>query len=412
MFGVDAAVWINPLWRSPPGHHGAAGPSEAAVRYRWYEFLREHRLPAGNPYLYSGPRSLSSVQELAASGSKDINLMYLLRSISVKTPRDTAIQQVFLLANVAMNGRRYLPLGGAPKKLRYNSTDILATMDALAPAVAALEASADASLRKKALVYGFDEWSVEYNVSIRQLFSAVKARWPWLRTAAALNWHNAMPLDFPLDVWINSYTDWDWLLPEKAVLRDAWLARGKAYWWYWCVGPEQPEFLNTFVERPGIEARLLFWLAALRRVDGMMYYQVNLWASQCADAAGHPGPGQPVTRSSCAPVQRINGTGQVDFDPATFVSGRRFGNGEGSFVYPDVHGMPMSSLRLEAIRDGIEDWELFRQLRQASNDSVAESFIGQLVRDGSPGGHALDPVRLEAARRGAARALIALRGAP
>ena len=73
-------------------------------------------------------------------------------------------------------------------------------------------------------------------------------------------------------------------------------------------------------------------LAALRNVNGMMYYQVNLWASQCADTAGHPGPGQPVTRPSCSPVRRINGTGRVDFDPATFVSGTRFGNGEGSFV--------------------------------------------------------------------------------
>ena len=243
------------------------------------------------------------------------------------------------------------------------------------------------------------------------MFNAVKARWPWLRTVATLNWHTYMPLDFPLDVWINSYTDWDWLLPKKAQLRDAWLAHGKRYWWYWCVGPEQPEFMNTFVERPGIEARLLPWLAALRNVDGLMYYQLNLWASQCADPEGHPGPGQPVTRLSCDPVRRVNGSGRVGFDPATFniSSGTRFGNGEGSFTYPSEHGLPMSSLRLEAIRDGVEDWELFRQLRAVSNDSVARSFITQLVRDGSPGGYTLDPVLLERARRGAARALIDLK---
>ena len=46
------------------------------------------------------------------------------------------------------------------------------------------------------------------------------------------------------------------------------MAKGKEYWWYWCVGPEQPEFLNTFIERPGIEARMLPWLAALRNVNG------------------------------------------------------------------------------------------------------------------------------------------------
>jgi hypothetical protein len=322
MFGVDAAAWNNPLWRDSTGRGG--GPTAAVLRQSWYKFLHRYRLPPGNPYIYSGPLSFDEVTELSASGAKDINLMYV-------------------------------PLHGAPKKLSYNSSDLAATLDALAPLAASIEASADTSLRRKALVYGFDEWAIEYNVSIAQMFRAIKARWPWLRTVATLNWHNFMPLDFPLDVWINSYTDWDWLLPKKAQLRDAWLAKGKAYWWYWCVGPEQPEFLNTFVERPGIEARLLPWLAALRKVDGLMYYQLNLWASQCADPEGHPGPGQPVTRSSCAPVLRINGSGHVGFDPATFVSGPRFGNGEGSFTYPDEHGLPMSSLRLEAIRDGVED---------------------------------------------------------
>ena len=171
--------------------------------------------------------------------------------------------------------------------------------------------------------------------------------------------------------------------------------------------------MNTFIERAGIQARLLFWLSSLRKVNGIMYYQLDLWASQRADMAGHSGPGQPLTRPSCAPVRRINDSGRVDFDPATFVTGVNnswYGNGEGSFTYPEEQGLPMSSLRLEAIRDGVEDHELFRQLRSASNDSVADSFISQLVRNGSAGGHSPDAARLEAARRGAARALIALRG--
>jgi hypothetical protein len=44
----------------------------------------------------------------------------------------------------------------------------------------------------------------------------------------------------------------------------------------------------------------------------------------------------------------------------------------------------------------------------SGNDSVVAGFLGQLVWNGSPGGH---PVRLEAVRRGAARALIALQAA-
>ena len=136
MFGVNAAVWTNERWRDNNSHGG--GPPATTLRHNWYEFLRLYKLPAANPYLYSGPLSLSSVTELARSrrnGAKDIDLMYV-------------------------------PLHGGPKKLSYNSSDIAATINALAPLVAAIEASADTSLRTKSLVYGFDERAIEYNQSI------------------------------------------------------------------------------------------------------------------------------------------------------------------------------------------------------------------------------------------------------
>ncbi len=33
--------------------------------------------------------------------------------------------------------------------------------------------------------------------------------------------------------------------------------------------------MNTFIERPAIEARLLYWLTALHAVNGMLYYDVR-----------------------------------------------------------------------------------------------------------------------------------------
>jgi hypothetical protein len=40
--------------------------------------------------------------------------------------------------------------------------------------------------------------------------------------------------------------------------------------------------MNTFVERPAIQARLLYWLAALHAVNGMLYYDVAIWSDQVA----------------------------------------------------------------------------------------------------------------------------------
>ena len=51
--------------------------------------------------------------------------------------------------------------------------------------------------------------------------------------------------------------------------------------WYWCLGPRQPNMFNTFVERPATDGRMLFWLAALYKVPGMLYYMTDDWSGLC-----------------------------------------------------------------------------------------------------------------------------------
>ena len=46
----------------------------------------------------------------------------------------------------------------------------------------------------------------------------------------------------------------------------------------WAIGPTDPHKINTYIERPAIDARLLFWLAALHAIDGMLYGNVDIWA--------------------------------------------------------------------------------------------------------------------------------------
>ena len=62
----------------------------------------------------------------------------------------------------------------------------------------------------------------------------------------------------------------------KEKIRRSWLASNPShqFWWYWCIGLEDPRAMNTFIERPAIEARLLYWLSALHAVNGMLYYDV------------------------------------------------------------------------------------------------------------------------------------------
>ena len=73
-------------------------------------------------------------------------------------------------------------------------------------------------------------------------------------------------------------TSESYLVPTaKELLRQSWLASKPShqFWWYWCIGPTDPRSMNTFIERPAIEARLLYWLTALHAVNGMLYYDVS-----------------------------------------------------------------------------------------------------------------------------------------
>ena len=120
-----------------------------------------------------------------------------------------------------------------------------------------------------------------------------------------LDWQT-FPSDLPLDIWVDEYaaalhrfslnesidvgvmvcpdryadygTSESYLVPTaKELLRQNWLASKPShqFWWYWCIGPTDPRAMNTFIERPAIEARLLYWLTALHAVNGMLYYDVS-----------------------------------------------------------------------------------------------------------------------------------------
>ena len=121
----------------------------------------------------------------------------------------------------------------------------------------------------------------------------------------------------------------------------------------------------------------------------------NYWVSACH---GNSSSSVIPTGQACKPLSRINGTGFTDWQclpRRTFLSilspfrsdhrnvwrirytstfaATHHNNGDGSLIYPGADG-PLGSLRLAAMVDGIEDWNLFRRLGLTVNDS-----------DGGPG---------------------------
>lgn len=117
---------------------------------------------------------------------------------------------------------------------------------------------------------------------------------------------------------------------------------GETVWWYVCTGPKAP-YPNNFITHPAINHRVRFWMVDAVGLDGSLYWSLTWW-------------------------------GQNPWKQAMAVSPSNtlWGNGDGRLFYPPrrvkpeipVVAPPVRSIRLENLRDGLEDRECFWLLRQ------------------------------------------------
>ena len=173
-------------------------------------------------------------------------------------------------------------------------------------------------------------------------------------------------------------------------------AAGDEVWWYVCCGPHHP-FPNNFIDYPALDHRILHWMNWKYGVTGVLYWstqwwQDNPWTTPMSYTPDHSGT---------------------------------WGNGDGHLLYPAVKERsktpiiagPVDSIRWEMIREGVEDYDYFRMLSDAT--ARAESKGGK-SREVAAGKKALaevdgaicgltdyekDPLRLYAIRRQVAEAL-------
>ena len=124
-------------------------------------------------------------------------------------------------------------------------------------------------------------------------------------------------------------------------------------WWYVCVGPSYP-YANFFNVYQGAWTRIVLWEQYLCHSDGILYWRTNLWQVGEKDS------------------RRINLT-------------RTNGFGDGNIIYDgmlwDEGFVPVPTSRLEAIRDGIEDFQYLSQLERAIGRDEALKFVARLVTD-------------------------------
>ncbi len=124
-------------------------------------------------------------------------------------------------------------------------------------------------------------------------------------------------------------------------------AAGKQVWWYPYYNEKVAKLPNFVIEKPNTDQRVWGWLMEQWDVDGLINWALNRWVSATSSSTYRD------------PYQ----------DPLTWKTAARQANGDSSLIYPgyypaygltDPYAPPVSSLRLEALRDGLEDREYLK----------------------------------------------------
>ncbi len=204
----------------------------------------------------------------------------------------------------------------------------------------------------KEYIYWFDEPGQSDYPFVREGMEQIKRSAPQITTFLTEN----DPGPGIMDVTDITCTIWHRIDPKKAAKI---VEGGQEYWSYLCTAPKAP-WVSEFIDHDAINLRIWLWMSYAYRLNGILIWSSNYWTSRAASPPGYL---------------------QNPWDePASFVQGYGWplgkqtvwGNGDGRFWYPPnrdpntdkttyIEG-PVPSIRIEFLRQGIEDFEYFRIL--------------------------------------------------
>ena len=343
-------------------------PELKAAYENWLQ--REYHLNVGN--IYGGPPgwSVERLRELRSMGLNAINLAYFT----------------------------------APREPDFDADAYWKRFDVLVAWIKAYMPTIEAAgVRDLCYIYCFDERPKEQLDVVFETARKLKRIWPDIEVMTTA-YDTTFGLDRPdgaaMDIWVPLTPKFD---SHSERLNEA-RAKGRDIWWYICIGPRNPH-ANWFLEYTAIEPRLIMGaMTAKYQPGGFLYYAVNRW----------PLNDRVITQGS-----------KTSWNPASYKNN----NGDGSIMCAGPDG-PVATIRLENIRDGIEDYEYYVLLRRLLAERPPESLVGKTLGGmgralrlgiGGEAGEvsekvvrtlsdfSYDPAVLRAERRRVARAILRLR---
>jgi len=147
-------------------------------------------------------------------------------------------------------------------------------------------------------------------------------------------------------------------------------AEGREFWSYLCCCPKAP-WLSLFIDHDAINMRMWLWISYQYQLRGILIWSANYWNSTEAS------PKDYLQNPWEDPMSYTTGYG------SPFGKQSIWGNGDGRFLYPpsrepNDHSVkylepPIPCLRLEILRDGIEDYEYLMLLEKVVKENVFDN---------------------------------------
>ncbi|WP_195573034.1 DUF4091 domain-containing protein [Paenibacillus sp. 1001270B_150601_E10] len=151
-----------------------------------------------------------------------------------------------------------------------------------------------------------------------------------------------------VDIWVPTNKEYE--LHQEAY--ENYRQLGDTLWFYTCWNPGG-DYLNRFLDFPLLKTRYLHWGNYKYKLDGYLHWGLNYYFKD-------QDPFE-LTNPLLAPQ----------------VHNRRVPAGDTHLVYPGPEG-PLLSMRLEAMRAGVEDYELLRSL-EAYNAELADDILSSCM---------------------------------
>ena len=179
--------------------------------------------------------------------------------------------------------------------------------------------------------------------SYAEIAAYIKSLAPGLKLIDAVHSHGVNNL---IDVWVPQLDCFDSAYSFYRERKES----GNEIWFYTCLAP-QGDYANRFIELPLIKTRILHWINFRFGATGYLHWGWDFWSENSLEET-----------SGIIPE-----------------AGNIMPGGDAFITYPG-RGEILSSIRLEAMRDGIVDYELLRMLEK-KYPAAAREICRQVVYD-------------------------------